>query len=135
MFTNDKLKFRYLWKTRKVRSLFVLKDPVIHKANVIYKGTWSCREFYVGETKRNCEVRWWEHCSTKEEFEVGDHLLLNPGHTLSLKISKKLWFFIFPSFVKLFLLNTERKINSWYNSYIQVNYFRELYYFKNSKCY
>ena len=58
VFTNDKLKFRYLWKTRKVRSLFVLKDPIIYKANVIYKGTGSGGEFYVGETKRNCEVRW-----------------------------------------------------------------------------
>ena len=25
-----KIKFRYFWKTRKVRSYFVLKDPVIH---------------------------------------------------------------------------------------------------------
>ena len=56
-FTNYKVKFRYFWKTRKMRSLFVLKDPIIHKANVIYKGTCSCNEFYVGETKRNSEIR------------------------------------------------------------------------------
>ena len=29
-FTNYKVKLRYFWKTRKVRSYFVLKDPVIH---------------------------------------------------------------------------------------------------------
>ena len=29
-FTNYKVKFRYFWKTRKVRYLFVLKDPAIH---------------------------------------------------------------------------------------------------------
>ena len=34
-FTDYKVKFRYFWKTRKVRSLFLLKDPVIHKANII----------------------------------------------------------------------------------------------------
>ena len=55
-FTNYKVKFRYFWKTRNVRSLFVLKDPVIHKANVIYNGTCSCSEFYAGETERNTEV-------------------------------------------------------------------------------
>ena len=50
--TNDKVKFRYFWKTRKVRSLFVLKDPIVHRANVIYKGTTcSCSECSVGETK------------------------------------------------------------------------------------
>ena len=64
----------------------MLKDSVIHKANVIYKGTCSCSEFYVGETKRNCEVRWREHCSTKKMSEVGDHLLLNPGHTVNWEI-------------------------------------------------
>ena len=43
-------------------------------------------EFYVGETKRNTEVRWREHCSTKKTFEVGDYLLLNPGHTVNWEI-------------------------------------------------
>ena len=62
----------------------MLKDPVIHKASVIYKGT--CSEFYVGETKRNCEVRWREHCSAKKTSEVGDHLLLNLRHTVNWEI-------------------------------------------------
>ena len=82
-FTNYKVKFRYFWKTRKVRSLFVLKDPVVHRANVIYKGTCSCSEFYVGETKQNIEVRSREHCSTKKMSELGDHLLINSGHTVN----------------------------------------------------
>ena len=43
-------------------------------------------EFYVGETKRNCEVRWREHCCTKKTSELGHHLLLNPGHTVSWEI-------------------------------------------------
>ena len=48
--------------------------------------TSSCSKFYVGETKRNTEVRWGEHCFTKKMSEVGDHLLLNPGHTVNWKI-------------------------------------------------
>ena len=34
-YTNHKIKFRHSWKTRKLRSLFQLKDPIVHKANVI----------------------------------------------------------------------------------------------------
>ena len=33
-YTNYKIKFRYLWRARKLRSLFPLKGPIFHKANV-----------------------------------------------------------------------------------------------------
>ena len=85
-FINYIVKDRYFWKTRKIRSLFVLKNPVVHKTNVIYKDTCSCSEFYIGETKQNSEVRWRKHCSTKKSSELGDHLLLNPGHTVNWEI-------------------------------------------------
>ena len=58
----------------------MLQDPVTHKANAFYMGTYSCSESYVGETKRNCYVRWREHFATKKTSKVVDHLLLNPGH-------------------------------------------------------
>ena len=57
-----------------------MKDPIIHKANVIYKETCTCKEFYFRETKRNSEVRWNEHCSGKKTSEVGDNLLANSDH-------------------------------------------------------
>ena len=38
------------------------------------------------ETKRNGEVRWRKHCSTKKTSEVGDHLLLNPSHMVNAEI-------------------------------------------------
>ena len=79
-------KIRYFWKTRKVRTLFVLKDPIAHRANVIHKGTCSCSKFYAGEMKWNTEIRWREHCSTKKMSEVGDHLLMNPGHMVKWEI-------------------------------------------------
>ena len=88
-YTNYKIKFRYSWKTRKLQSLFPLKDPIVHKANVIYKGTCTCKEFYIGETKRNSEVRWNEHCSLKKNSEVGDHLLVNHDHNITCQIIAK----------------------------------------------
>ena len=83
-YTNYKAKFRYTLKTRKLPSLFSLKDPIVYKENVIYKETWTCKEFYIGETKHNPEVRWNEHCS-----KVRDHLLINPDHNITWHIIAK----------------------------------------------
>ena len=64
----------------------MLKDPVLHRVNVTYKSICSCSEFYVGETKRNTEVRWREYCSTKKMSKVVDHLLMNPGQMVNWEI-------------------------------------------------
>ena len=50
-----------------------MKYPIVHK-------------FYIGETKRSSEVHWNEHCSLKKSSEVGDHLLVNPDHSMTLQI-------------------------------------------------
>ena len=55
-YTNYEIKFRYSRKNRKLRYLFQLKDPLVHKVNVINKEIWRCKEFYIGKTKRNSEV-------------------------------------------------------------------------------
>ena len=55
-FKNYQIKFRYSWKSRKLRFLSPLNDLIVHKANVIYLGTCTYPEFYIGETKRNSEV-------------------------------------------------------------------------------
>ena len=88
-YTNYKIKFRYSWKTRKLPSLFPLKDPIVHRANVIYKGTCTCKEFYILETKRNSEVRQDKYCSLKKSFEAGNHLLVNPDHNTTWQIIAK----------------------------------------------
>ena len=88
-YTYYKIKFRYSWKTRKLRSLFPMKDPIVHKTKVIYKGTSTCKEFYIRETKHNLEVRWNEHCSLKKSPEVGNHLLVNPNHDITWQIIAK----------------------------------------------
>ena len=56
-FTNDSFRMAITWKTRNIRSLFPLKDKNDHKSCVIYKGYCFCGSRYVGETKRNAEVR------------------------------------------------------------------------------
>ena len=88
-YTNYKIKFGYAWKTRKLLSLFQLKDPIVHKANVVYKGTCTCKEFYIGGAKHNSEFRWNEHCSLKKSSEVGDYILVNPNHNITWKIIAK----------------------------------------------
>ena len=82
-YTNYKIKFRHSWRTRKLRSFFLLKNPIVRKANVTYKGTCICKEFDTGETKRNSEVRWNEHYSLKKSSEVGYHLLVNHEDNIS----------------------------------------------------
>ena len=41
-FTNEKCKFNVVWNTRKVQSLFPLKDKVDHYSCVIYWGLYVC---------------------------------------------------------------------------------------------
>ena len=79
-FTNDKYDVRIKWLTRKVGSLFPLKDRVSQASCKIYMGTCSCGEAYIGETKRNVETRWKEHENPKFNTEPGKHLLENPHH-------------------------------------------------------
>ena len=76
-------------ENQKITTLFQLKDPIFHKANVVYKGTCTCKEFYIGEAKHNSEFRWNEHCSLKKSSEVGDHLLANPNHNITWQIIAK----------------------------------------------
>ena len=86
-FTNNKVKFIYHWKTRKLKSLFALKDRINHKAKIIYKTICPCEESYIGETKRNVEIRWKEHCSNNDKkSEFAEHLLTNPGHTINWEV-------------------------------------------------
>ena len=46
------------WLTKKVKTLFRVKDKSLDQACKIYKGICSCVESYIGETIRNVEIRW-----------------------------------------------------------------------------
>ena len=80
-FTENKYRFMIVWETRKIRTLFPLKDKVKHKACLIYEGVCSCGEKYVGETIRNSESRFNEHNTPSRESEPSKHLLAYPAHS------------------------------------------------------
>ena len=73
-FTNDKIDFAIKWVTKKVRKLFRVKDKNPHPACKIYEGICSCTKNYIGETKRNAEVRWSEHENITKDSEPAKHL-------------------------------------------------------------
>ena len=53
---------------------------------VIYEGSCSCSDTYIGETKRNVEVRWLEHEHLKGKSEPAKHLNKNPTHKFSWRV-------------------------------------------------
>lgn len=88
IFTENKYSFFIMWKTRKIRSLFPLKDKVkiIHKSDIIYEGSCSCGEIYVGQTDRNAILRWDEHDDYRKSSEPAKHLKENRNHHFNWKI-------------------------------------------------
>ena len=79
-FTNNSFRMVITWKTRNIRSLFPLKDKNDYKSCVIYKGDCSCGSRYIGETKRNVEVRWNEHNNPTKSSEPSKQLQRNINH-------------------------------------------------------
>ena len=69
-----------LWQTRKIETLFKLKDKNIHPSHVIYIGTCTCNQAYIGETARNLEVRVNEHSDINKQSEPAKHLKKHPEH-------------------------------------------------------
>ena len=68
------------WKARNIRSLFPLKDKNDSKLCIIYKGDCSCGSRYIGETKRNEEIRWNEHSNPTKTSEPSKQLQSNINH-------------------------------------------------------
>ena len=75
-----------VWKTKKVRSFFPLKDKNLHPSCKIYYGLCSCGEDYVGETKRNVSVRYDEHNKPFKKSKPAAHLNQNIEHYFTWKI-------------------------------------------------
>ena len=82
-FTGEKVKFNVVWNARKIQSLFPLKDKVQHLGSVIYKGVCACGETYVGETIRNCKIRYDEHNDINKNSEPAKNLARNIEHECS----------------------------------------------------
>ena len=79
-FTNDKYDIRIKWLTRKMKTLFKLKDPCIHPACKIYKGVCTCGEAYIGETIRNVETRRKEHNIPSDKSNPSKHIYSHIDH-------------------------------------------------------
>ena len=60
-----------VWRTKKVRSLFPLKNKNLHPSCKIYSGLCLCGEDYVGGTKRNISVRYDEQ---NKPFKIQNQL-------------------------------------------------------------
>ena len=85
-FTNYKFDGRIKWLSRKTRTLFQLKDKSLHPACRIYEGTCICGEKYVGQTKRNFEIRWMEHNTPNDKSNPTNHLIDNIDHSFTWKV-------------------------------------------------
>ena len=88
-FTIEKCKFNVVWNTRKVPSLFPLKDKIDHYSCVIYWGDCSCDQNYIGETVGNAKIRWNEHEDRNSKSEPAKHLKESPTHKITLIMTSK----------------------------------------------
>ena len=84
-YTAGSYRLSIKWLTKKVKTLFPLKDRNLHPACKVYEGVCVCGVNYVGETKRNVEKRWKEHLPPHNS-EPAKHLQQNPSHSFSWKV-------------------------------------------------
>ena len=72
-FTNTSYEIRIKWITKKVKQLFKLKSKNPHPSCVKYEGVCVCEQTYIGETRRNVELRWEEHENISKDSEPVKH--------------------------------------------------------------
>ena len=85
-FTNDKYDIRIKRLTRKMKTLFKLKDPCIHPASKIYKGVFICGEIYIREINHNVETRWKEHNTSLDKSNPSKHISSHQNHIFTWSI-------------------------------------------------
>ena len=80
--TYTKLRFNFviILKTRKMESIFKLKDKNPYPSHVIYKGECICGQTYVGETARNLGVRVNGHSDVMKQSEPAKHWCTSVVH-------------------------------------------------------
>ena len=78
-FTGDGISFNIIWQSKKIKTFFQLKDKVLHKANIIYRGTSINNPdvTYIGESKLNAELRWKQHETPSHDSAPSNYLMMN----------------------------------------------------------
>ena len=66
-----------------MRNLFCLKSKSPHQACEMYEGVCTCKENYIGETKRNVEIRLEKHSNINKISEPSRHLKSNPRYAFT----------------------------------------------------
>ena len=79
-FIADRYIFVIVWSTKKIRQIFRLKDKKFQFSHVVYQGTCSCGETYIGETSRNLKTRTTQHENPRHNSEPAKHLKECPNH-------------------------------------------------------
>ena len=82
-FTNGMFDVRIKWLTKKVKTLFKVKEKSLHRACKIYKGVCSCGESYIGETIKNVEGRWDEYNNPMNKSNPPKHIENNLDHVFN----------------------------------------------------
>ena len=76
-YTNGKVKVNIIRATRKIKSLFKIKDNIKHLSCVIYQGICSCGNNYIGETIRNAVTKIDEHEQLNGKSDPSKHIKNN----------------------------------------------------------
>ena len=86
--TQDKVSFTILWQSKKIKTLFKIKDEILHKANVIYRGTsvTNPEDSYIGETAQISTLRFNEHEDPKHDSAPSKYLKENEDHHFTWEI-------------------------------------------------
>ena len=85
-FTNNDYRFMIIWKTRKLQSMFNLKDKNRYPSCVVYKGICSCGVDYIGETEINTKNRWLQHKTPNHNSNPARHIKNHKTHEFNWKI-------------------------------------------------
>ena len=85
-FTKNDFDIAISWETRKIQTLFHLKDKKLYPACKIYYGVCECGEDYIGKTNRNTITRWSEHDNPTKDCEPARHLSKHIKHVFNWKI-------------------------------------------------
>ena len=85
-FTKNNFKIAVCWETKKIKTLFHLKDKNLYPTCKIYYWVCECREDYIGKTKRNTMRSWSEHVNATKDSQPARHLNKHTNHVFTKKI-------------------------------------------------